>query len=413
VLYLDNMYWEDAANAPSMTNARRAHGCIVVDDTLWVIGTVKAIETISVSENIGDSWDDSLSLEVTLWGHRVVALGSVIYVIGGASSARDDAISDAVYTIDAETGSVLQLDETLPYAVKHMAVVVVNGTIYGFGGYTADSTSGVDTWMVYEELTTTPCEVIYVSITKFDAVDAAYINNQLTLQETMTNITLEAIATNSVDYGIADDEFIVNFKNASGDLLMVFSLCSSQLILAALNTVLVNEKENIDQAIMDGLSDNFYMNDDVTVSLSQELQDTDAASSSTSTVLDNLHWIILGVVLVMLCFMIFVVAFLLYRRDRINCLKKEKQRSMAASAEVNGAVLKQQMSSSTVDDVTLGNDTQPGDIELGQEGGGKSAPIAFARDDSLYMKDSVQQQEGAETKKENETSSPRDDSIET
>ena len=121
----------------------------------------------------------------------------------------------------------------------------------------------------------TLCEYLYIYITNFDAVSASYINRQSSCQETMANITHEAIANHSVDYGIADGEFTVDFKNASGDLLMVFSLCTSsgRIVLVALSTVLENEEESIEESIRDWIADEFGTDrDSMTVSISQEFQ---------------------------------------------------------------------------------------------------------------------------------------------
>ena len=121
----------------------------------------------------------------------------------------------------------------------------------------------------------TICETIYVDVTNFDAVSAVYINAQSSYQELMANITHEAIANSSIDYGIARDEFTVNFQNATGDLLMKFSLCTSsgQIVLTALNTVLEDERNSIEEAIKKGLVEEFSADSDsMTVSISQELQ---------------------------------------------------------------------------------------------------------------------------------------------
>lgn len=70
----------------------------------------------------------------------------VIYVIGG----KHDNSLDTVYTIDTTTGDIAIHSETLPYSVMFMATVIVDNTIYGFGGYYKPHWFGLNTWISYE-----------------------------------------------------------------------------------------------------------------------------------------------------------------------------------------------------------------------------------------------------------------------
>ena len=61
VLNLQDLTW--IVNAPSMLYARLAHGCTVIDDTLWVIGYVEAVEMIGItpSDDIGmELWTEMM-----------------------------------------------------------------------------------------------------------------------------------------------------------------------------------------------------------------------------------------------------------------------------------------------------------------------------------------------------------------
>ena len=140
---LTELEWSNGAN---MTYNRSGHGCITVNDALWVMGYVQPMESIDI-EGIDDSvWETRGSLPVTnLISFGVVAVDDYIFVIGGLR----DGIENAMYIIDTRNGEVTF--EQMPFSVSGMPVVVVNKTIYGFGGVDS-SGQAMSTWAQYDLL---------------------------------------------------------------------------------------------------------------------------------------------------------------------------------------------------------------------------------------------------------------------
>ena len=141
VLSLIDLQW--LPFPPPMIHARSAHGCIVVDDTLWAMGgrdtdSVEFINIVSIANSTWREVDDTLSC--ALWQFGITATDDVIFLVGGYCYDTDTR-SDTVYTIDTVTGSIDIYAYSLPYAVSRMPVVRVNYMIYGFGGLDSDFTS--------------------------------------------------------------------------------------------------------------------------------------------------------------------------------------------------------------------------------------------------------------------------------
>eukprot|EP00488_Nonionellina_sp_1-RS-2012_P002981 TRINITY_DN6044_c0_g1_i1.p1 TRINITY_DN6044_c0_g1~~TRINITY_DN6044_c0_g1_i1.p1 ORF type:complete len:157 (+),score=43.60 TRINITY_DN6044_c0_g1_i1:140-610(+) len=98
----------------------------------------------------------SLTLDVALSG--VAAYDDIILVVGGRAAA-DNAPVDYVWNIDTTDGSVIELDERLPYSIwaGSGATLIANDVLYVFGGRTDDGTDTIH-WMkrpLTSETTTT------------------------------------------------------------------------------------------------------------------------------------------------------------------------------------------------------------------------------------------------------------------
>ena len=147
VFDLETSQWLD--NVPSMTYKRYRHGCIVVDSQLYVVGYVSAVEVIDIIDIQSNSWyildDTVISSGLEYFGFAEA--GGIIFVIGGG-------YVDRVYTIDTVSGTVSLSDESLPYKLGYVALVHVNGVLYGFGG--ADGSEQRADWISYEMPTTEP-----------------------------------------------------------------------------------------------------------------------------------------------------------------------------------------------------------------------------------------------------------------
>ena len=151
ILDLANNSWSPGSH---MNFGRYRHGCIVVDDTLWVMGTVAQIEIIDITDldNVEWSVHSELSIPgnltdfglVSTHDHSIFLIGGSIGVIGDHDSSYN---SDIVYIIDTKYGNLTT--ETLPYAVSGLSAMRVDGTIYGFGGRNDEK---LDSWITCQLL---------------------------------------------------------------------------------------------------------------------------------------------------------------------------------------------------------------------------------------------------------------------
>ena len=145
-----------------MFYGRYSHGCIVVDSTLWVMGTVPQIETFDLSDVDNGMWslkNDELSIADRLIDIGVVAVNHYIYVAGGWIGDYQSVggySSPNVYIIDTKSESMAT--DKLPYSVSALAMIAIDDTIYGFGGYKASGTwksrKIKNTWISYEQFST-------------------------------------------------------------------------------------------------------------------------------------------------------------------------------------------------------------------------------------------------------------------
>ena len=142
--------WRDG---PDMTFSRRSHGCIVVNDWLWVMGSETEIEAIDTTNIDDSSWDSKGELDRNIASFGIVAVNDLIYVIGGCTDC-DNSDVDTMYIIDTINGNVTTI--SMGFLVQAMPVVAVDGIIYGFGGYLISEEQAVgqetDKWALYDLL---------------------------------------------------------------------------------------------------------------------------------------------------------------------------------------------------------------------------------------------------------------------
>ena len=150
ILNLDDLCWLEKTT--SMINARYRHGCIVVNETLWVIGgqDEDSVEAINITNSATGTWESIGNFHCDLVYFGLAAADELIFIVGGycSDTSRD---SDIVYTINVVTNSIDTSSETLPFTVYNMPVTAVEGTIYGFGGILL-SASGLDSWVKWKLL---------------------------------------------------------------------------------------------------------------------------------------------------------------------------------------------------------------------------------------------------------------------
>ena len=348
--------WRGASNLPQMSISRSTHGCIVANNSLWVVGgqNVISIESIKIGNIENAEWiTNDYNLPAVLYDFGIVVIENLIYTIGGIGP--DESVVKSVNIIDTATGRVTS--DELSFEVQCMPAVAVDGIIYGFGGCARQIGDDADCelqakWVTHEMLsahdvycdvlllfvfqncltdqrgdrtsvptsspsnapsesptsspsvtpsnspsveptlspttiptnmptqsTTVPaslfCDALYVFISDFTEVTADALNANKQIQSTMSGITHEAIAESSTAYDVDEESFSVHFRNATGSLSIILSLCASEK--ATLNTLqLVIESSssttNISAALESRFADEFGLDHDslvVTVSLTQ------------------------------------------------------------------------------------------------------------------------------------------------
>ena len=163
ILSINSMEWTSNPNPPSMNNNRSAHGCIISNDKLWAFGgyETNSVEAVNTTDITNENWQiiGNLSCNRTEFG--VTEVDGVIYIVGGQCS--DGAVSDNVQTIDTTTNAINVYEHSLPHAVYGMPVMVIDYTIYGFGGYT--ESSPVDSLLTLDLLR--PISITFLPLTLY------------------------------------------------------------------------------------------------------------------------------------------------------------------------------------------------------------------------------------------------------
>eukprot|EP01083_Nonionella_stella_P166937 559716_1 len=138
-----NLGTNSIMRGPDMPNAREYHSCVVVNDTLYVIGgnTENKVKTdsimyIDISDMSDvDNWqwiELGAKLSVARAGLRSVVFEQWIYVVGGYTSQSTDAV-DNVDIIDTIDGTIME-EVPLDIAVAFPGAINVNDRLYVFGG---------------------------------------------------------------------------------------------------------------------------------------------------------------------------------------------------------------------------------------------------------------------------------------
>lgn len=70
------------------------------------------------------------------------------------------------------------------------------------------------------------CDSVYVEIAEFNTFNSMQIINNKTLQNMRNKMTHFAVALSAEDNGVYDDEFSMNFSNASGSLSIEYQMCT-------------------------------------------------------------------------------------------------------------------------------------------------------------------------------------------
>eukprot|EP01084_Bolivina_argentea_P223588 378279_1 len=142
MLDLSTYQWTDV---PSMQSQRRELTCIIdSNNMLYAIGgsngggnpgiLLSSIERISINSIQSQTWQYIDNLTDPVRSMRSVIYNAFIFVVGGQGYPLYTTYLDTVHVIDALTGSVSLLPDTLPWPVFHHSPIVVDGILYAFAG---------------------------------------------------------------------------------------------------------------------------------------------------------------------------------------------------------------------------------------------------------------------------------------
>jgi hypothetical protein len=131
------------SSGPSLTSGRSSFRAVALGSTIYVFGGASAehfgIDTVEALDTVTGKWRQLDPLPAALFGEAVVELGGKIYVIGGYSGGRG---VGTVYTYEPATNAWRQVS-SLPTPRYNLAAAVLNGKIYALGGWVNDGPSAV------------------------------------------------------------------------------------------------------------------------------------------------------------------------------------------------------------------------------------------------------------------------------
>eukprot|EP01083_Nonionella_stella_P002260 6497_1 len=164
VLSLTTYSWITNPLPPTMQQRRQHHSCVLHNDYLWafagqwtpdkknfeIANNERILATGDIAQN---TWNYIDPLTVAIESHCAVAYQDIIYVIGG----RDGDLTsfDFVHLVDANTGEVTLSPDRMQSPNQYGAPIIVDSTLYLFGGFELPSGSMSTEWQYYP-LDTTP-----------------------------------------------------------------------------------------------------------------------------------------------------------------------------------------------------------------------------------------------------------------
>ena len=204
-LQIFDIEFDEWNQGDKMDYQRWNHGCIVVNDTLWAMGYVAEIETIDITDVYNAQWSvhNDLSFDDNRTQFGLVAMSDIIYVVGGFIGDYDSGYSvNTVYIIDTVSSSITT--DVLPFGegVFGLSMIVVDGTVYGFGGLN-------DTvfWLTYNELNDTTSTSTTTTITTNE-------NDKDLASTTMDVVVTEQVTESSIS---GTSEIAENAENGNNE----------------------------------------------------------------------------------------------------------------------------------------------------------------------------------------------------
>ena len=157
IFSFDDPLW---ITGPSLTTPRRGASCILssnipdINQKLYVIGgtNIDTVEYVSTYRIIFDNNQFntlSTTLSAGLSSTRAVLFNDIIYVIGGIiSGGGSGSQSNKMHLIDINTNTVSLSSDKLAVGVWGAGVILVDNTIYAFGGQS--NVTWLNTWQTYQ-----------------------------------------------------------------------------------------------------------------------------------------------------------------------------------------------------------------------------------------------------------------------
>jgi hypothetical protein len=132
--------WTDG---PKMTSGRSSFRAVAIGRTIYVFGGA-SVETFGIAtaealDTTTGEWRTLPPLPTPRFGHAVVELNGLIYVIGGYSGGKG---IGTVNTFDPATNAWRTVD-SLPNPRYNLSAVALDGKIYALGGWLNDAPSTV------------------------------------------------------------------------------------------------------------------------------------------------------------------------------------------------------------------------------------------------------------------------------
>eukprot|EP01083_Nonionella_stella_P301287 1032711_1 len=304
---LQTLSWN--ANLAPLNTARDNGACIAAESVhkLYAIGGgnnlyLSSIERIYIDENSGNhEWDIIGDLDIKLYGQRAVLSHhqDIIFVIGGSGASYY--CSDTLNIIDIRNDEISvsqNQNQNLVYPVRSTAAIIVNHTIYAFGGSNGDyALTPMDTWMYYQiplnptrtptkipskaptdntpnptelpsqspitsdptarhQMNTTTvvrpfCNDIIVEIINLDGISAYDFKRSQDLQDFITDTTSKGIKRSAGEYGIdINTQFMTEVVDVSDQINITEAICTeTQKVLNGINLVMDDATDSIAQYI--------------------------------------------------------------------------------------------------------------------------------------------------------------------
>eukprot|EP01083_Nonionella_stella_P143157 444253_1 len=152
ILQLSLLEW--LSNPPSLNTARRSAACIIHETSgfLYTAGGYpfnSGIEKIGIANILSNTWQITSELVYNADGARAILYESdYILIIGGWRAFNPHTPNEYIQIIDTKTDTVSLSSSTLNFPVSSTSVIIVENTIYKFGGST-DSNTKTNQWETY------------------------------------------------------------------------------------------------------------------------------------------------------------------------------------------------------------------------------------------------------------------------